>query len=255
MDQRTEMMIEKILEVKEEHKYYREKQDYQAFDHLKMNYRVQLFYQKRQSSFLMMLLKKLKSMINDRGYLLKEKREDHHYFFQIRMDPASFEEQLYFFIRLKELMDFSQGYFQFCEDDASAITILFSKRGIFNKEKVHKRLISFLLEQNSFFAFPLAKHISCIWNYRSYLTYQMDHVLFPVLCNYLKRSEIEIKHVKVDLPIVEFKRLLVGLLYELFYENFSWREKMKLREHYQKSDRMYSFLEFLEQQAPVKKRC
>lgn len=244
---KIEKEIDAILDVKEEHKYYRESQEYTSFQDIKMHYHLRLTYQKRQSNFLKMMLKNLKDIIGENGYFIKEGENlSSYYDFQIKLDPISIDKNVVLFAQIRELLDFSQGYLSFREG-RSKIEILGLKEKVWDKDKVHKRLLSFLLEQSSCFSMPI-KMMPYLWNYQAYFSYQVDHGTSPMILNYLKRTEIEICNIRSDINIATFKNLLTGFLFELYYEQFSWRERRELRNSKKMGKSIYSVLEYLDQQ-------
>lgn len=251
MELKVKETIENILEIKEKHKYYREEQKFNSYTDIKFTYHLRMKYQRKYSNYLMMMLKKLKDIVFENGYFEKitTLSSTKFYYFSIVLDPCSLDKNIYLFSKIKEFVEFSQDYFSFLEFDTykeSGIEISFLKDKSWNKNKVHKRIISFLIDQNQCFLISREQKIPCFFEYRDYINHQLIEGSNFCLLNYLKRSEIEFRYIKPSNTKEELKNFLKGLLYELYYENFSFKMRMELKYPY-KRKRIYHCFRYLEQ--------
>lgn len=241
-------MIDEQLDAKNFKQYYRD-QTYPSIMCVKLELELAVQNSKIHTDFLLVLLDKIKEIVRDRGYvttgLFEQKRRS--LFYQLKLDPCEVSEMTSLFAQIKQVTSFSQGMITIHK-----INLSFAKNKALDYEKTHKRLLAFLLEQQAYFLHDI-KSMDFVWQYRDYLNQQLN-VQIETPLNYLKRTEIEICHIIVDLTPAELEHLALGLLYELYYPTLSWSEKRRFRSlgHTKKSYRLLEQLDQLKESEQTK---
>lgn len=227
MDKKLRKRFDEILEIKPLVGYYRTK-PHMEYKNISMTIDVLLTYKRGKLAIIEMLLEKLKKMISPYGHFTDNPNYLMSYSFKIHIvsEPVDIICNLY--QSIKEFLDFSKGLLSSRIEDGMELHFYFLKKEVYNLEKSHLSLLSYIIDHRIFFKegdFNTLK----VMKYIEYLKYQLD-VAGPFLAiNYLDNDVIEIKNIRNDLTKRELSSVLFSLLGIFYYERFTFSERRKYR--------------------------
>lgn len=227
---------DKILDIKPAFGYKRKLADVINYDQVGMEIEVSVTLQRDKYSFIRQLLKNIKKIVGDKGYIVKDWTVIGDYNFEIVLDPLSVDEIYEFWNNLQEIIKFSQGLINVSKEKNCGIHLNFNQYDISNLHESHKRLTAYLSEKENFFEENIYKQYKFIWDFDEYLKYQRTISSKYLWVNYLGKRVVEVRNVKTSLNSTELviliKKLLEALYYDRAHEPFDYQTFTTLNKIY-----------------------
>ncbi len=222
--------INDILQAKTDNHYYRsESEDYNKIIDVKIQIDFSIMIKRRHIEFVLLLLQKLKNEVQDYSLFLQKESysiesSGTKLVYSLLLDAAEIMDISLQYNQILQIMQFGEPFI-----NMENVKILFSKKGIVDYNKTHKKLVAYILDHSSYFQSTYINNWPINLDYRLYVQNQMNLCTTDTIINYLRPKEIEINFLKPKITMAELKNILLGLCYELFSVHFTWGTKRRLR--------------------------
>ena len=208
---------DEILDIKPSYGYKRELGEIK-YNQVGLEIEMSVNFNRNSYSFIRKMLKKVKTLVGDNGYFVKDGTVLGDYSFEIVLDPLTVEEIENFYQSLQDIIEFSQGHLEISKEKNCGIHMNFNKKDILDINQAHKRATTFVKEHSNFFDQNIYKQFKFIWDYEKYSNYQNvvgDKYLW---INYLKKKVVEIRNLNVEINASELAFVIKSLLQALYYD-------------------------------------
>jgi hypothetical protein len=208
---------DEILDIKPSYGYKRELGKIN-YNQVGLEIEMSVNFNRNSYSFIRKMLKKVKNLVGDNGYFVKDGTVLGDYSFEIVLDPLTVEEIEKFYQSLLDIIEFSQGLLEISKEKNCGIHMNFNKKDILDINQAHKRATTFVKEHQKYFDQNIYKQFKFIWDYEKYSNYQNvvgDKYLW---INYLKGKVVEIRNLNVDINTKELVFVIKSFLQSLYYD-------------------------------------
>lgn len=229
------LKYDEVLDIKPSYGYKREL-GVINYNQVGLEIEVSVNFNRNSYSFIKKLLKKIKNLVGDNGYFVKDGTILGDYSFEIVLDPLTVEEIEKFYTSLLEIIEFSQGTIEISKEMNCGIHMNFNRKDILDINEAHKKALTFTKENPTLFDSNKYKQFKFIWDYDKYYEYQKvigDKYLW---INYLKKKVVEVRNVKANVNVQELVKVLNAMLQALYYD----KEEIKQEQNtFFKLDKLY----------------
>ena len=208
---------DKLLEIKPSYGYKRSL-GIINYNQIGLEIEISVNFTRNSYSFIRKMLKKVKDLVAERGYFVKDGTVLGDYSFEIVLDPLTIPDIIEFYTKLYEIIDFSQGTLEITKEKNCGIHINFNKNDIENINESHKRITTFAKENPSYFDENMYKQFKFIWEFEKYDKYQKEVGDKYLWVNYIKSKVVEIRNMKAEIRPAELERVLKGFLDALYFD-------------------------------------
>jgi len=230
MEKKIRIRFNQILNVKPA-KGYNHFKKLEQYNNISMEIDILLNYQRKHMVILEMLLEKLKRLVlNYDGYFTENKNymSDSNYSFRIHIISQPVEAICKIYHKIYEFLKFSKGLLSSRIEDGMEIHFFFLKNKIYDINKSHIDLLSYMIDHKNYFQEGLFNSFKVL-PYNEYLKYQLDVSGKYLAINYLNSDYIEIRNLKSNLSVMDISVVLVKILGILYYEQFTFQERRKYK--------------------------
>lgn len=218
---------DEILDIKPSYGYNRELKSVE-FDEVGLEIEVAVNYDRNSYSFIKKLLSKIKKLIGDRGYFVKDGTITSDYSFEIVLDPMKVEEISKIYENLMHIIEFSNGLIEISKEKNCGIHLNFNKNDIADINESHKKLTSYICDNSKYFEENMYKQFKFIWNFDEYDEYQKTVSSKYVWVNYLKKKVVEIRNIKVGMNAKDMTNVISDILICLYEDKLNGKIDNKL---------------------------
>jgi len=194
---------DELLEIKPSYGYKRELKPVE-FDEVGLEIEVAVNYDRNSYSFIKKLLEKIKNLVGDNGYFVKDGTITADYSFEIVLDPLKLEKIYDIYDNLMNIIEFSNGLIEISKEKNCGIHLNFNKDDITDMTLAHKQITSYACENPNLFEENMYKQFKFIWDFDEYFNYQQTVSSKYVWINYIKKKVVEIRNIKVGLDVDTF---------------------------------------------------
>lgn len=208
---------DQVLDIKPSFGYERKLSNI-AYNQVGMEIEVSVTYEREKYSFLKTLIKKIKNIVGDNGYFVKDATIKGDYGFEIVLDPLKVEEIYKIYSQLLKVCQFSQGLINISKEYDCGIHLNFNQYDIADKEEAHKKLTSLFIDNPKYFEQNIYKQFKFIWDFDEYLQYQHEIGAKYLWVNYLDTKLVEIRNIRSNLTAEELVEIIKQILGAIFYD-------------------------------------
>lgn len=212
-----EKRYDTLLEIKPSYGYNRELKPV-MYNEIGLELEIAVNYDRNSYSFIRKMLKKIKDLVADNGYFVKDGTVLGDYSFEIVLDPMSIDKIYDLYNGLMEIISFSKGKIEMSSDKKCGIHLNFNKFDIRDLFIAHKKITSFVIDNPKYFDENIYKQFKFLWNYDKYLKYQENVSDKYLWINYLKSKVIEVRNIKAGISPEELVIILSNILKCLYYD-------------------------------------
>ena len=212
-----EEKYDELLDIKPTYGYERKLSEIN-YNQVGLEIEVAVNYERNSYTFIKKLLEKIKKLIGENGFFVKDGTILGDYSFEIVLDPLCVDEIYDIYSKLLEIIKFSNGAIEISKEKQCGIHLNFNKKDIESLEIAHKKVTSFVSEHNSLFDENRFKQFKFIWDYNEFTKYQKNIASKYLWINYMKSKVVEIRNIKCNLSAEKLADLLNGLLECLYYD-------------------------------------
>ena len=206
---------DEVLDIKPSYGYNRELKPVN-FDEVGLEIEVAVNYDRNSYSFIRKLLSKIKKLIGDNGYFVKDGTITAEYSFEIVLDPMNVEEISKIYENLMNIIEFSNGLIEISKEKNCGIHLNFNKNDITDINESHKKLTTYICENPKYFEENMYKQFKFIWNFDEYEEYQKTVSSKYVWANYIKKKVVEIRNIKVGMNTKDMATIISEILICLY---------------------------------------
>lgn len=206
---------DEVLDIKPSYGYNRELKPVN-FDEVGLEIEVAVNYDRNSYSFIKKLLTKIKKLIGENGYFVKDGTITAEYSFEIVLDPMNVEEISKIYENLMNIIEFSNGLIEISKEKNCGIHLNFNKNDITDINESHKKLTTYICENPKYFEENMYKQFKFIWNFDEYEEYQKTVSSKYVWANYLKKKVVEIRNIKVGMNTKDMATIISEILICLY---------------------------------------
>ena len=211
---------DELLDIKPSYGYKRELGNVQ-FDEVGLEIEVAVNYDRNSYSFIRKMLIKIKELIGDNGYFVKDGTITADYSFEIVLDPLKLEKIYYIYDNLMNIIEFSNGLIEISKEKNCGIHLNFNKSDITDINLAHKQITSYACENKNVFEENMYKQFKFIWDYNAYCDYQKNVSSKYVWINYIKKKVVEIRNIKVGMDVNTFTSAIKDITACLFSDKIN----------------------------------
>ena len=142
-----------------------------GYDRVGLEIEVSVSFERNSYSFIRKMLKKIKELVGDNGYFVKDNTVLGDYNFEIVLDPLTIPEIKELYASLLEIIRFSNGAIEISKEKNCGIHMNFNRADITDLNESHKRLTAFVSEHPSYFDENIYKHFKFIWYFTKFQQY------------------------------------------------------------------------------------
>lgn len=217
LDINYEEKYDDILEIKPSYGYKRELGIIE-YNQIGLEIEVSVNFDRNSYSFIRKMLLKVKELIADNGYFVKDGTILGDYSFEIVLDPMKIEDINRIYTSLLEIIAFSNGAIEISKEKKCGIHLNFNKFDVTDLNIAHKRVTTFVSENRKFFDENMYKQFKFIWDYEEYLNYQNEVGDKYLWINYLKSKLVEVRNIKANISPKDLVTVLSSVLECLYYD-------------------------------------
>ena len=208
---------DELLEIKPSYGYKRDL-GVVNYNQVGLEIEVSVNFSRNSYSFIKKMLKKIKDLVGNKGYFVKDGTVLGDYSFEIVLDPLTVKDIKEFYIELYEIIDFSQGILEISKDKNCGIHMNFNKKDILDINEAHKRITTFTKENSKYFDENMYKQFKFIWEFEKFDKYQKEVGDKYLWVNYIKSKVVEIRNLRADIRPIEIEHIIKGFLQALYYD-------------------------------------
>lgn len=224
---------DEILDIKPSYGYKRELKPVE-FDEVGLEIEVAVNYDRNSYSFIRKLLIKIKDLVGENGYFVKDGTIIADYSFEIVLDPMKLEKIYNIYDKLMDIIDFSDGLIEISKEKKCGIHLNFNKKDIIDMNTAHKKITSYVCENKYGFEENMYKQFKFIWDFDEYYRYQQDVADKYLWINYLKSKVVEVRNVKVGMNAEKLTTVIKDILICLYGEQMKESYDCKLYDSLEK---------------------
>lgn len=230
-----EKKYDSLLDIKPSYGYTRELKPV-MYNEIGLEIEVAVNYERNSYTFIRRMIKKIKDLVADNGYFVKDGTIISDYSFEIVLDPMSIDKIYDLYSGLIEIISFSKGRIEMSSDRKCGIHLNFNKFDIEDLSISHKKVTSFVIDNPKYFDENIYKQFKFLWNYDKYLKYQENVSDKYVWINYLKSKVIEVRNIKAGISPEELVIILSNILKCLYYDK---EEQITIQNTYLTLEKLY----------------
>lgn len=206
-----------VLDIKPSYGYKRELGPIE-YNQVGLEIEVSVNFDRNSYSFIKKMLLKVKDLIGDNGYFVKDGTILGDYSFEIVLDPMKIEEINRIYTQLLEIIEFSNGAIEISKEKKCGIHLNFNKFDVEDLNIAHKKVTTFVSENRRYFDENMYKQFKFIWDYDKYTKYQAEVGDKYLWINYLKSKLIEVRNIKSNISPKDLVTVLSSVLECLYYD-------------------------------------
>ncbi len=208
---------DKVLDIKPSYNYKRELGKI-PYNYIGLEIEVAVNYERDSYSFIRKLLIKIKNIVGDNGYFVKDNTIKSSYNFEIVLDPLPVHKIIEIYEKIYEILKFSNGLLETTKERNCGLHANFNKFDVTDLFVSHKNLINLLLNNKMYFDTNRYKQEKLISNYEKYCEYQEEIGGKYLWINYQKEKIIEVRNILAGLNPNSLENILNYLLAALYYD-------------------------------------
>ena len=209
-----------ILDIKSAYKYQKEYKDI-SFDCIGLELEVAVNYDRNSFSFIKKILEKIKAVVGENGYFVKDGTIIGDYTFEIILDPLPLNKIIDIYEKLYQIIDFSMGTIKMSKENKCGLHANFNKLDITDLNVAHKKMIDILLSNQEFFDINKYKQKKLISNYEKHYKFQKDISDKYLWINYLKEKIVEVRNITAGINPRDLNMILSKILKALYYDKIN----------------------------------
>ena len=210
-------IYDKVLDIKPSFNYTREL-GVVLYNFIGLEIEIAVNYERDSYSFIKKMLTKIKNIVGDNGYFVKDNTIKGLYNFEIVLDPLPVNKIMEVYTEIYEVIKFSDGLIESSNAKSCGLHANFNKKDVLDLNVAHNNLINLLLNNKLYFNSNRYKQEKILLNYDEYCNFQ-DKIGDKYLwINYQKTKIIEIRNIKAGLAPRNLEYVLNYLLKALYYD-------------------------------------
>jgi len=206
---------DETLDIKPSYGYER-KLNKVEYNEVGLEIEVAVNYERNSYSFIKKMLTKIKKLVGDNGYFVKDGTISAPYAFEIVLDPMKVEDIYIIYDKLMNIVEFSNGLIEISKEKSCGIHLNFNKYDIENIIEAHRKVTSYVCENSKLFEENIYKQFKFIWDFEEYYKYQSEISDKYVWINYLKSKVVEIRNVKTGMSAKKLTNMISDILLCLY---------------------------------------
>lgn len=206
---------DEILDIKPSYGYKRDLKPVE-YDEVGLEIEVAINYERASYSFIRKLLIKIKELVGDNGYFVKDGTISADYSFEIVLDPMKVEQIHEIYATLMDIIEFSNGMIEISKEKNCGIHLNFNKNDINDINTAHKKVTSYVCENSKVFEENIYKQFRFIWDFEEYYNYQKNVSAKYVWINYLKSKVVEVRNIKTGMSADKMACVIKDILLCLY---------------------------------------
>lgn len=206
---------DKLLDIKSALKYKRNLPKIK-YNYVGLEIEIAVNFTRSRHTFIRTLLKKIKSVVGDNGFFVKDNTILGDYSFEIVLDPMSIKKVCVIYKKIMDIVKFSDGSICFDKEHNCGLHMNFNQYDIENINESHKRLLILMNQKSQYFEENIYKRVFYDFDFENYLEFQKDVASKYVGINYLDKKLVEVRNIKTGLTFKALESVMIDIINALF---------------------------------------
>ncbi|MEG2457713.1 MAG: hypothetical protein RSB41_02345 [Bacilli bacterium] len=186
------------------------------FNYVGFEIEVAVIFKRERYTFIRTLLKKIKELVGNNGYFVKDGTILGDYSFEIVLDPMSIKKAIKIYRTLKKIIDFSDNSIVISSQYNCGIHLNFNQFDIEDMESSHQRLMTLINQKSQYFEENVYKRTHYEFSFKEYLDFQHEVSGKYIGVNYLNKKLVEVRNIKVSLNSKSLETIIKDIINALF---------------------------------------
>ena len=186
------------------------------FNYAGLEIEIAVNYERDRYTFIRTLIKKIKKLVGEDGYFVKDGTILGDYSFEIVLDPMPAKKVKRIYATLMKIIKFSDGSISFDKEHNCGLHMNFNQYDITNIEEAHQRLLLLINQKDDYFEENVYKRTVYNFDFEQYLDFQKTVADKYTSINYLNKKLVEVRNVKVGQSAKEIETIINEILLVLF---------------------------------------
>lgn len=188
------------------------------YDHVGLEIEISVDYKRERYTFIKILLKKIKALIGDNGFFVRDNTVIGDYVFEIVLKPLPINTIKEIYKTLMEIIYFSDGSLIFDKSHSCGLHMNFNQYDVKNKTEAHQRLLLLINQKPEYFEENVYKRVFYNFDFKKYFKFQKTISSKYVAVNYLNKRLIEVRNIKVGLSAEKIEKIMIDIIKCLYPE-------------------------------------
>lgn len=206
---------DKLLDIKSALKYKRNLPKIK-YNYVGLEIEIAVNFTRSRHTFIRTLLKKIKSVVGDNGFFVKDNTILGDYSFEIVLDPMSIKKVCVIYKKIMDIVKFSDGSICFDKEHNCGLHMNFNQYDIEDKNASHQRLLLLMNQKSQYFEENVYKRVVYNFDFEKYLDFQKKVSDKYIAINYLDVKLVEVRNIKTGLTSKEMQRIMCDIINALF---------------------------------------
>lgn len=186
------------------------------FNYVGFEIEIAVNFDRGRYSFIRTMLKKIKKLVGENGYFVKDGTILGDYSFEIVLDPMSIKKSVKIYRDLMKIVEFSDGSICFDKKHNCGLHLNFNQFDIENIEVSHQRLMLLINQKNQYFEENIYKRSYYEFDFKKYLEFQKNVADKYISVNYLNKKLVEVRNIKTHLSSKALESIIRDIINALF---------------------------------------
>ncbi len=188
------------------------------YNYIGLEIEISVNYERERYTFIRTLLKKIKNLIGENGYFVKDGTILGNYSFEIVLDPMPATKIRKVYATLMKIIKFSDGSIHFDAEHNCGLHMNFNQYDVVNIKEAHQRLLLLINQKSKYFEENVYKRTIYNFNFEDYLEYQKTVSDKYTGINYLNKKLIEVRNIKAGLTPKSLELIMADIVNALYPE-------------------------------------
>lgn len=197
------------------------------FNYVGLEIEISVEYKRERYSFIKTLLKKVKALVADNGFFVRDNTIIGAYSFEIVLKPLPINKIKNIYSTLMNIINFSDRSLIFDKSHSCGLHMNFNQYDIKDKNQSHQRLLLFINQKPEYFEENVYKRTIYDFDFKKYLKFQKNISSKYIAVNYLNKKLIEVRNIKVGLSAEEVKKIMIDIISVLYPEKLIRKKSNK----------------------------
>ncbi len=197
------------------------------FNYVGLEIEISVQYTRERYTFIKTLLKKIKTLVADNGFFVRDNTIIGIYSFEIVLKPLPINEIKDIYSTLMEIISFSDGSLIFDKGHSCGLHMNFNQYDIKDLNHSHQRLLLFINQNPQYFEENVYKRVIYDFDFKKYLKFQKNISSKYTAVNYLNKKLIEVRNIKVGLSSEEIENIMINIINVLYPEKLIRKRRNK----------------------------
>lgn len=186
------------------------------FNYVGFEIEIAVNFDRGRYSFIRTMLKKIKKLVGENGYFVKDGTILGDYSFEIVLDPMSIKKSVKIYRDLMKIVEFSDGSICFDKEHNCGLHLNFNQFDIENIEVSHQRLMLLINQKSQYFEENIYKRSYYEFDFKKYLEFQKNVADKYISVNYLNKKLVEVRNIKTHLSSKALESIIRDIINALF---------------------------------------